>query len=418
MMSDESGSELPVLTAPRDGVPDLINDAAGRRATLDALAAGHGPVALDVERAQSFRYSAKAYLLQLKREGSGSFLVDPVAFETEDADVAHFQAMQEVIGGEEWILHAASQDLPNLVALGLRPSLLFDTELAGRLLGLPRVSLGAMVEQFCGVRLLKEHSAVDWSVRPIPADWLNYAALDVELLHELREKLLERLTAAGKQEWARQEFEWLCRWAILPPATRPDRWRRTSGTHQVHTTRGLAIVRELWEARDEIAFKTDRAPGKVLPDKAITELAALVTRQDPHLPSAGELRAIEGFKRRNARAYQSVWLAALDRVAALPPSSLPPLRLGNGGIPAPRNWERANPAAFERWNTVRPAVVALAEELEVPVENLIAPDALRHLLWEPKLPLDIPTVSAQLADMDVRVWQQELVAPLVVELLA
>ena len=417
-MSEEQAVELPVLTEPADGIPEVVDTPEARSACLAALQAGHGPIALDVERAQSYRYSGKAYLLQVRRPGAGTFLIDPVAFELADQEVADFSGLQELIGDEEWILHAATQDLPNLVALGLRPSRLFDTELAGRLLGLPRVSLGLMVERYCGVRLLKEHSAVDWSTRPIPEDWLTYAALDVELLHELREKLLADLEAAGKDEWARQEFDWEVRSGLRPVVERPDRWRRTSGTHTIRSPRGLAIVRELWVARDKIARAADKAPGKVLQDKAITELGALVTRQQPQVPDLNELRRIDGFKRRVARQHQREWLDALDRVAEMPNSALPPLRVAGDGLPAPRNWERIKPEAAERWEKVRPAVVARAEELQVPVENLIHPETLRQLLWEPRTPISLEGVSQQLAELDARPWQQELVAPVVVELLS
>lgn len=417
-MTEPEGVDLPILSATAQPLPPVVDSAAGRAATLAALAAGTGPVAVDVERAQSYRYSGKAYLVQLKRAGSGIHLIDPIAFETGDAETAHFAALYETIGDAEWIVHAATQDLPNLVQLGLKPRRLFDTELAGRLLGLPKVSLGAMVERYCGVRLLKEHSAVDWSTRPIPRDWLVYAALDVELLGELRDRLATELTEAGKQDWAAQEFDWLCRWAVQDHPARPDRWRRTSGMHQVQHRRGLAVVRELWIARDEIAQAADRAPGKIVPDAAISELAALVTRNEPHVPTAGELRNVAGFKRRNARAHQDAWLAALDRAARIPANELPPLRLSGNGIPAPRSWEKAKPEAWQRWNLVRPAVVELATELEVPVENLIAPDALRHLLWETTMPVSIESVSAQLADHDVRAWQIDLIAPLVVEKLS
>lgn len=416
-MDAQQVPDLPILTAPADGLPEVVDTARSCSAMIAALSDGEGPVAVDVERAQSYRYSSKAYLLQLKRRGSGIFLIDPIAFEAKGAEIAHLAELQELIGAQEWIVHAATQDLPSLVRLGLRPTRLFDTELAGRLLGLPRVGLGAMAEQYCSVRLLKEHSAVDWSQRPIPTDWLSYAALDVELLPDLRDHLAAELSSAGKQEWARQEFEWLCRWAVQPPPQRPDPWRRTSGTHSARTPRGMAVVRELWLVRDEIAHTADRAPGRILPDAAISELGALVTRQHPHVPTAAELRQIEGFKRRTAQRYQSVWLDALERVAAMTASELPPLRLPGNGIPAPRNWESANPKAWQRWNVVRPAVVALAEELSVPVENLISPDALRQLLWQPRLPLSIEGVSQQLAEYGARAWQQQLVASLVVELL-
>lgn len=416
-MAQPPPEDLPVLTEPADGVPDVVDTAEGRRATLAALAAGSGPIAVDVERAQSYRYYAKAYLVQLRRPGSGTFLIDPIAFETPDAEVAHFAALRDLIADEEWILHAATQDLPNLVELGLRPTRLFDTELAGRLLGLPKVSLGAMAERYCGVRLLKEHSAVDWSRRPIPRDWLVYAALDVELLHELREKLTVELRQAGKLDMARQEFDYLCRWALEPHAERPDRWRRVSGSHQVRTPRGLAVVRELWLARDEVAHRTNQAPGRVLPDAAISTLAAMITKRHPAVPNAREMGQVEGFRRRQARQYQSIWLNVLDRVAAMTSAELPPLRLTGNGIPMPRNWQRANPDAWERWSKVRPAVVALAEELQLPVENLIAPDALRQLLWQPPSPLSVEAIDEQLAGLGVRPWQRELVAALVVELL-
>ena len=81
--------------------------------------------------------------------------------------------------GTQWILHAASQDLPCLAEVNLRPGSLFDTELAGRLLGYPRVGLATLVEVIMGQSMRKEHSAVDWSKRPLPKPWLEYAALDV-----------------------------------------------------------------------------------------------------------------------------------------------------------------------------------------------------------------------------------------------
>ena len=263
-MAQPPPEDLPVLTEPADGVPDVVDtaeDAARRWPRWRRQWADRGGCRARPE----LPHYAKAYLVQLRRPGSGTFLIDPIAFETPDAEVAHFAALRDLIADEEWILHAATQDLPNLVELGLRPTRLFDTELAGRLLGLPKVSLGAMAERYCGVRLLKEHSAVDWSRRPIPRDWLVYAALDVELLHELREKLTVELRQAGKLDMARQEFDYLCRWALEPHAERPDRWRRVSGSHQVRTPRGLAVVRELWLARDEVAHRTNQAPGRVLP---------------------------------------------------------------------------------------------------------------------------------------------------------
>ncbi|HEY1179993.1 MAG TPA: ribonuclease D, partial [Phytomonospora sp.] len=213
-----------LLTEPRDGVPETIETAAALARAVEAVAAGTGPVAIDAERASGYRYSARAYLIQLRRQGSGTVLIDPLPF-------ADLRTLGAAINGAEWILHAASQDLPCLAELDLRPQTLFDTELGARLAGFERVGLAAITERLLGYSLEKHHSAADWSTRPLPDSWLTYAALDVELLIDLRDSLAAELTAQGKQEWAAEEFAALTH--APPPAARNDPWRRTSGIHKV-----------------------------------------------------------------------------------------------------------------------------------------------------------------------------------------
>ena len=249
-----------LVSRPADGVPPVVRTPEALQATIDALAAGSGPLAVDTERAHGFRYTGRAYLIQLRREGAGTHLVDPIAF-AEDGERADLSAIADAVGDAEWILHAASQDLPSLAEVNMLPRRLFDTELAGRLLGLPRVALGSLLERALGKTLAKEHSASDWSRRPLPEDWLVYAALDVELLVPLRDWVAAELEAAGKTEWAAQEFEHLVLHAGDAPTQRTDPWRRTSGTHDVRTPRGLAVVRELWQERDALAQKLDKSPG-------------------------------------------------------------------------------------------------------------------------------------------------------------
>ena len=162
---------------------------------------GIAGLALDAERASGYRYSQRAYLIQLRRAGAGTALIDPVP-------LPDLSCIQEATEGAEWILHAATQDLACLAEVGLHPSSLFDTELAGRLLGYPRVGLATLVETILGAGMKKEHSAVDWSTRPLPEPWLEYAALDVEVLLELREQFgkprrrlrrVRTLTIAGER---------------------------------------------------------------------------------------------------------------------------------------------------------------------------------------------------------------------------
>lgn len=391
----------PAQTPYKVNTPQTWHEMIGR------LEKASGPVAIDAERAQSFRYLDKAYLIQLRRAGAGTFIIDPIAFET-DSNVANFSQLASKIIQEEWILHAASQDLGNLVALRMKPKKLFDTELAGRLLGFPKVGLASMIEHYFDLHLLKSHSGDDWSKRPIPDDWISYAALDVELLIELREKLLVDLDESGKTEWARQEFDYLTRWAAIPQVEHPEPWRRTSGTHKITTRRGMAVLRQLWLTRDEIAKRLDKSPHKVLGDSAISEAASLIRSDKEPVPTVQQLRKIDGFKRRQALRHMDAWVNALQLAASLKITDLPQLRRKGNGLSHPRKWAHINPQAAQRWQTIRPKIIAKAEELNLPVENLISPTALRETLWAPEKDLDV-----QLASLSARAWQREIIVPII-----
>jgi ribonuclease D len=191
----EAPQAVPLLE-PRDGLPPLVATAPAFAEAVAMLRMGEGPVAVDAERASGYRYGHRAFLVQFRRRGAGTVLIDPVA-------CPDLSALDAALAGCEAVLHAASQDLPCLAELGYQPRQLFDTELAGRLLGYPRVGLGVLVETVLGFTLEKGHAAADWSTRPLPTEWLRYAALDVEVLVELRDELAAELAEQGKTEWAR-----------------------------------------------------------------------------------------------------------------------------------------------------------------------------------------------------------------------
>jgi ribonuclease D len=384
------------LLEPRDGPPPLVASGPDLDWAVAALAAGEGPLAVDAERASGFRYGHRAFLIQLRRGGAGTVLIDPVA-------CPDLTGLDEALASTEVVLHAASQDLPCLAELGFRPRALFDTELAGRLLGFPRVGLGVLVESVLGWTLEKGHAAADWSVRPLAAELLRYAALDVELLVELRDALAVRLAEQGKTEWAEQEFAAVL--AAKPPGPRPDPWRRTSGIHRVHSRRGLAIVRELWQERDKIARRRDLSPGRVLPDAAIVEAARTLPG------SQADLADLPGFQSRGARRHASAWQRAVQRVrgqaeAELPGPALPP----PDGPPPTHRWQERDPVAARRLAAVRTVVAALADEHTLPAENLLPPDAVRRLAWQPPDPPDVSEVTADLTAHGARPWQVGLTA--------
>ena len=406
-------AEPEVLTEPADGVPPVVSTATELAATVAALQAGSGPVAVDAERAHGFRYSQRAYLIQLRRAGSGTHIIDPIAFgSTAGGETPpDLSALAAAIRDGEWVIHAASQDLSCLYEVGLVPQTLFDTELAARLLGFPRVALGTMLEELLGVRLLKEHSAADWSTRPLPMEWLRYAALDVELLLELRDVLHARLVETGKEEWARQEFAALAATAGVQPEPRPDPWRRTSGIHRVRTRRGLGYVAALWYARDAIAARLDRAPGKILADVAISELAAHPA------PGRAGMRQISGFSRRQARRFEAEWLAAVEEVSRMRESELPPMHVLSDGPPQARLWPAKDPVAAARLAAVRAGLQAIADQHGLPVENLLTPEHVRRLAWRPPTPVTEEAVDATLAGYGARPWQRELTVTAVTPLL-
>ncbi len=329
------------------------------------------------------------------------FLIDPI-------ELSALTGLNAVIGDTapeppEWILHAANQDLACLAEIGLRPARLFDTELAGRMLGVERVALGTMVEQHLGIRLEKGHSAADWSTRPLPTDWLSYAALDVELLIQLREILVELLSEAGKLDWAYQEFE--AERLAPPSAPRVDPWRRTSGIHKLRGRPQLAVVRALWHARDEYAAARDIAPGRVLPDAAIVEAARVMPKQP------ADLAVLSVFGGPRQKRQLSRWFAAIEEARALPDSELPPVAGPvTDPVPPAARWRDRDPIAADRLARCREVIAELVEQHSVLAQNLMPSDILRRLAWEPPAPLDLSSVTAALIELGARPWQVELTA--------
>jgi ribonuclease D len=394
------------LLQPAAGTPQVIDTEAAFQEALAVLSQGSGPFAVDAERASGFRYSARAYLIQIKRKDGGLHLIDPIPFGPGHQLFADLNAL---LNTDEVILHASTQDLPCLRELGINPIKLFDTELAGRIAGLPRVGLGPLLESLMGVLLAKEHSAADWSVRPLPQEWLTYAALDVELLVELRDRMYSILEESKKLPWALEEFASILK--APPPPPRVDPWRRTSGMHKIKRRDQLAVIKTLWIARDEVAARQDIAPGKLLNDSAIVELAIAVPTNKKEFEKT--LRPL-GLRARWMENLQ-LWLDSIATAVSMPEEQWPAMRTNADTLPPIKLWRDKFPEKFAPLSHARAAIELIAQENQIPVENLITPEHVRRICWKPPVgattTLSISEVEKGLSELGARQWQIDLVAP-------
>ncbi|MFN3600359.1 MAG: HRDC domain-containing protein [Dietzia sp.] len=401
-MSGRRRGETPPGAPPPPAEYEFVDDAPGIESVASALESSAGPVAVDVERASGIRYSERAFLLQLRPASGPALLIDP---ETPGQTVG---PLADILSTRPLLLHAASQDLPSLRELGIRPSSLVDTELAGRFLGIERVNLGAMISEHLGIGLAKAHSAADWSRRPLPPAWLDYAAYDVLFLHELAEAVLPRLDELGRREWFDAECRHLVDSGPAPAAQEP--WRRLARLTSLRDARQIARARELWMARDRVAAERDIAPKRLLTDAAIIEAA----RTAP--TSRSDLLAIDGFDGPHRRRLADEWLAALEWAAELGRGDLPARQAPRGEHPPHTTWKRTDPEAAALLDTAREAIGALAEELGIEQGLLLKASTLR--LWAWRAATTDPDDDAELLhgvlqDEGARRWQIELTeAPL------
>ncbi|WP_276770953.1 HRDC domain-containing protein [Lawsonella clevelandensis] len=384
-------------TTPREGLPPLLSTPAQIADAAATLAAGSGFLALDTERASGFTYSQRAQLIQLRRNGAGSFLIDPTRCADPATDLAPLAA---VINPLPWLLHAADQDLPCLRQLGLTPHQLADTLVAGRLLGYQKCNLGHLTEEVLGLHLNKSHGAENWSRRPLPESWLNYAALDVEYLIELWDALYAEALDRGRDEWIRQECEFeRCK---PDPAPKQDPWRSTSRIHILKNRREMEIVRRLWISRDELASQKDIAPGRLLPDRLIIALS----EQKP--TSEAEFKRVKGTQRTR---HRSRWLDVINAALAVSEKDLPAFRPHAGrNIPHQSQWKRLNPAAAKNLAQCRAVTDEIAQQLAIDAQDLVAGEALRALSWSLTEQTSPPSVTESLRSSQVRPWQISQIA--------
>ena len=173
------------------------------------------------------------------------------------------------------------------------------------------------------------------------------------MLVDLRNAIADLLVDQGKLDWAEQEFAALADYHPAPP--RIDPWRRTSGMHRVRSRRQLATVRELWQAREQLAQRRDISPGRILPDAAIVAAAATP------VASMDQLLALPGFRAGPARRAARTWWGALEAAGRLPDSALPAQSLSTDAPPPARAWADKDPIAAARLAAARAGLAELSD---------------------------------------------------------
>lgn len=404
---------------PLEGVPPVLATPEEFIAAAARLAAGTGPFAIDTERASGYRYDDRAFVVQIRRRGAGTMLFAPEGHREELT-----AALAPVLNGAEWIIHAAHSDLPCLGWLGLFPGSIFDTELAARLAGFERPNLGTMVAELFDVELEKGYGDADWSTPQLSEELKAYAALDVELLLELADALRDILAEQDKMDWALEEFSAIVQEHSGDTAPQPHTWRDLKGISSLRSGSQLAAARALWAKRDAIARRTDTAPGRVLANKTLVEIARTLPT------SAGELTRVKGFPRRRKGATAR-WMAVLNQARAVPPQQRPRVHRAPQPVPSKTIWAKDYPDLWEIYQTIRADIADLATELGMPSELLIRPATLRAAVWAKvgmradkrhrgpdsvagavRQPGD---VAAFLRAEGAREWQIEMTAPIIVD---
>ncbi len=379
---------------PTGGIPSIISEEKALKAAVAKLADAPGPIAIDAERASGYTYTQQAYLFQLKKSQTETFLIDPIL----DID---YQDLKNLLNENSWILHAATQDLPCLYDFNLQPKEIFDTELAARLLGLPRVGLGGLLEDRLAVSIDKAHSAVNWATRPLKNEWLSYAALDVEFLHNLQEDLTIELIEHGKHQIAIEEFNNLL--DFRPVSQKIDAWRATSGMHKIKNNHEAAIVKQIWQIRDLIARDANIAPHRVLRDEKIIQLALEKPKTREKFESILKSRNIDS---KFSEVIYENYLTAL----ASSESQWPVKPTSSKSHPPTRVWKEKYPQKFHTFELLKHDLSTIADAMLIPLEQLISPEIVKNFAFNhPQLAEE--ELREWLLARGARSWQVELVLP-------
>ena len=315
-------------------------------------------LALDTEGASFHRFVDRIYLLQLSTRDDHA-IIDPLP-------ISAPAALGEIVQDPkvEIVFHDADYDLRLLRQdYGWQIRNVFDTRIAAQLLGLKAFGLAALLERSFGLKLDKKHQRADWSMRPLTADMLDYAAQDTMHLLGLRDILHDELKQKGRLEWAQEEFLRLenIGWGQEEPG---QAFLKVKGARDL-TRRELAIFKELFDWRDVAALKLDRATFRVVSNEVLFDAVKTAPT------SKDALGRIKGMPRGILERAADEILAAIERGQAVPEEDLP-------RFPKSARWDR-DPDFDHKVGALKAVRDAAASRLDLDPGVLCSRDRMEQL---------------------------------------
>jgi ribonuclease D len=268
-------------------------------------------VAVDTEADSLHSYFDKVCLIQISIPGE-DLIIDPLRKLSLDAFGAILSNPQitKVLHGADYDLRILNRDF------GFTISNIIDTSICAQLLGLEAIGLAALLERYFAITLDKTHQRADWAMRPLPKVMLEYAVSDTRHLIALSDRMREELIAIDRWKWAQEEFARLEQVRFAEKELNGEGFRRLKGINALDR-RSLAIVRALYDWRDEMARAADRPPFKIFGNDMIVEIAK--SKAD----SAEALNGVKSMAAPHRRRYEREILRRVREALALPEEALP-----------------------------------------------------------------------------------------------
>jgi len=338
-------------------------------------------LALDTEGASFHRFLDRIYLLQISTRKQ-SAIIDPlpIGSPAKLGQLLQSKAVEVVFHDADYDLRLLHQDY------GWHVTNIFDTRVASQLLGIKSFGLATLLDQYFDVKLDKKHQRADWSMRPLTADMLEYAAQDTRYLLQLKDQMKGELERRGRLHWAEEEFARLegTRWEVEESM---EGFLRLKGARDL-SRRELAVLREIANWRDTVAAQLDRATFRVMGNEALFEIA----RRAPK--NTTELGAIKGVPKGMIERAGADIISAIRRGMEAPEAELPK-------FPKGQRWNKDRDFD-EKVNRLKLVRDAAATRLELDPGVLCSRERLENVARS-----GAKTIEDLAAVPDLRRWQIE-----------